>query len=115
MDSRDWIACQSSPNPMARRMRISRSMKDQMTAIFNAAIGMACLQDKDYAGAAQHLRITVDANPTDFSVVYPLGAGLPGDDSAGLSEWDLVCGAGGGGGSGRRRRRELKSTRARNT
>ena len=46
--------------------------KDQMTAIFNAAIGMACLQDKDNACASQHLRVTVDANPTDFSVVYPL-------------------------------------------
>jgi hypothetical protein len=46
--------------------------KDQMTAIFNAAIGMACLQDKDNTCASQHLRVTVDANPTDFSVVYPL-------------------------------------------
>ncbi|MGC1644686.1 MAG: hypothetical protein WA741_02560 [Candidatus Sulfotelmatobacter sp.] len=46
--------------------------KDQMSAIFHAAIGMACLQDKDNACAAQNLRTTVDANPTDFSVVYPL-------------------------------------------
>jgi hypothetical protein len=49
-----------------------KKQTDQMTAIFNAAIGMACLQDKDNACASQHLRITVDANPTDFSVVYPL-------------------------------------------
>jgi hypothetical protein len=47
-------------------------MKDQMTGIFNASIGMACLQDKDYACATKSLRATVDANPTDFSVVYPL-------------------------------------------
>jgi len=47
-------------------------MKDQMTGIFNAAIGMACLQDKDYTCATKSLRATVDANPTDFSVVYPL-------------------------------------------
>ncbi len=46
--------------------------KDQMNAIFHAAIGMACLQDKDDACASQNLRVTVDANPTDFSVVYPL-------------------------------------------
>src|SRR5579862_6461797 len=46
--------------------------KDQMTAIFNAAIGISDLQDKDYAGAVPALRKTVDANPTDFSVVYPL-------------------------------------------
>ncbi len=47
-------------------------MKDQMTGIFNAAIGIACLQDKDNACAAKSLRATVDANPGDFSVVYPL-------------------------------------------
>jgi tetratricopeptide (TPR) repeat protein len=46
--------------------------KDQMTAIFNAAIGISSLQDKDYATAVPALRKTVDANPTDFSVVYPL-------------------------------------------
>ena len=46
--------------------------KSQMNAIFHAAIGMACLQDKDNACAATNLRVTVDANPTDFSVVYPL-------------------------------------------
>jgi len=47
-------------------------MKDQMTGIFNAAIGISCLQDKDYACAGPALRKTVDANPADFSVVYPM-------------------------------------------
>jgi hypothetical protein len=47
-------------------------MKDQMTGIFSAAIGISDLQDKDYAGAVPALRKTVDGNPTDFSVVYPL-------------------------------------------
>src|ERR1700683_282341 len=46
--------------------------KDQMTAIFNAASGIAALQDKDYTTAVPALRKAVDANPTDFSVVYPL-------------------------------------------
>src|ERR1022692_2335619 len=46
--------------------------KDQMNAIFHAALGIAELQEKDNANAAKDLRITVDANPTDFSVVYPL-------------------------------------------
>jgi hypothetical protein len=46
--------------------------KDQMTGIFNAAIGISALQDKDYAAAVPALRKTVDANPADFSVVYPL-------------------------------------------
>lgn len=47
-------------------------MKDQMTGIFNAGIGIASLQDKDYPTAVKALRITVDSNPADFSVVYPL-------------------------------------------
>jgi tetratricopeptide (TPR) repeat protein len=47
-------------------------MKDQMTAIFRAAIGIACLQDKDYKCATESLKVAADANPTDFSVVYPL-------------------------------------------
>jgi len=46
--------------------------KDQMSGIFNAAIGISALQDKDYAAAIPALRKTVDANPADFSVVYPL-------------------------------------------
>jgi tetratricopeptide (TPR) repeat protein len=46
--------------------------KTQMEGIFHAAIGISCLQDKDYACAVQHLRPAVDANPNDFSVVYPL-------------------------------------------
>jgi hypothetical protein len=49
-----------------------QKMKDQMTGIFNAAIGISCLQDKDNACATKSLRATVDANPADFSVVYPL-------------------------------------------
>ncbi len=47
-------------------------MKDQMTGIFKAAIGLACLQAKDYACASANLRVAADGNPTDFSVVYPL-------------------------------------------
>jgi hypothetical protein len=74
--------------------------KDQMTGIFNAAIGISALQgatdataqhdaaakakddakaaaaqaekDKDYTAAVKALRTTVDANPADFSVVWPL-------------------------------------------
>ncbi len=54
--------------------------KDQMTAIFNAAIGISDLQNKDYAGAVPALRKTVDANPTDFSVVYPLALAYLGQN-----------------------------------
>lgn len=44
----------------------------QMTSIFNSAIGIADLQDKDYADAIKYLKPAVDANANDFSVVYPL-------------------------------------------
>ncbi len=47
-------------------------MKDQMTGIFNAVVGIADLQDKDYTDAVPALRKAVDGNPNDFSVVYPL-------------------------------------------
>ncbi len=44
----------------------------QMEAIFNSAIGVADLQDKDYADSVKYLKPAVDANANDFSVVYPL-------------------------------------------
>jgi hypothetical protein len=50
-----------------------QKMKDQMTGIFDAAIGFAALQDKDYPTAIQYLKPAADSNPTDLSVVYPLG------------------------------------------
>jgi hypothetical protein len=47
-------------------------MKPQMDQIFGSAIGIACYQAKDYKCAADSLKDVVAANPTDFSVVYPL-------------------------------------------
>jgi len=48
-------------------------LKDQMTAIFQSAIGIACFaQDKDYDCAIKNLKPAADANATDFSIVYPL-------------------------------------------
>ncbi len=49
-----------------------KKMTDQMSVVFHAAIGIADLQDKDYAGAITHLRAAVDGSPQDFSIVYPL-------------------------------------------
>jgi tetratricopeptide (TPR) repeat protein len=49
-----------------------QKLKDQMSVIFNAAVGVAAYQDKDYATAAKDLRVAVDATPNDFSLVYPL-------------------------------------------
>jgi tetratricopeptide (TPR) repeat protein len=55
-----------------------QKMKDQMTGIFNAAIGIADLTDKDYDDARKALRVAADANATDFSVVYPLALAYAG-------------------------------------
>jgi TolA-binding protein len=56
-------------------------MKAQMAGIFNAAIGIAKLTDKDYDTARKALRAAVDSNPDsqkDFSIVYPLALAYPG-------------------------------------
>jgi tetratricopeptide (TPR) repeat protein len=58
-----------------------QKMKDQMTGIFNAAIGIAALTDKDYDTARKTLRAAVDSSPDsqkDFSVVYPLALAYAG-------------------------------------
>src|SRR3984957_3831982 len=58
-----------------------QKMKDQMTGIFNAAIGIAALTDKDYATARTALRAAVDSSPDtqkDFSIVYPLALAYAG-------------------------------------
>jgi hypothetical protein len=49
-----------------------QKLKDQMSVIFNAAVGVSAYQDKNYADAAKALRVAVDATPNDFSLVYPL-------------------------------------------
>ncbi len=47
-------------------------MKPQMDSIFHSAIGIAACQNKDYPTCITELKPVADANPTDFSVVYPL-------------------------------------------
>ena len=47
-------------------------MKKQMTSIFQSAIGIAECQNKNYPACITGLKQVVEANPTDFSVVYPL-------------------------------------------
>lgn len=46
--------------------------KTQMEGIFHSAIGIEDVQTKDYPGAIENLKPAADANPQDFSVVYPL-------------------------------------------
>ncbi len=58
-----------------------QKMKDQMTGVFNAAIGIAEITDKDYDDARKSLRAAVDSSPDfqkDFSVVYPLALAYAG-------------------------------------
>ena len=47
-------------------------LKRQMSGIFNAAVGVAALQKKDYPNATKALRAAAEVTPTDFSIVYPL-------------------------------------------
>ncbi len=56
-------------------------MKSEMTGVFNAALGLAALQDNDYDGARKYLRAAVDSTPDfqkDFSIVYPLALAYAG-------------------------------------
>jgi hypothetical protein len=62
-----------------------QKMKGQMTGIFNAAVGIAALTDKDYDTARKALRSAVDSSPDsqkDFSVVYPLALAYAGPTPA---------------------------------
>src|ERR1700678_4508637 len=55
-----------------------QKMKDQMTDIFDAAIGIADLTAKDYDDARKALRIAAHGTPTGFSVVYRLALAYAG-------------------------------------
>jgi tetratricopeptide (TPR) repeat protein len=62
-----------------------QKMKDQMSGVFNAAIGIAALTDKNYPDARKALRAAVDSSPDsqkDFSVVYPLALAYAGPTPA---------------------------------
>ena len=49
-----------------------KKMQPQMDSIFHSAIGIADCQSKDFKGCIDELKPAADANPTDFSVIYPL-------------------------------------------
>ena len=66
-------------------------MKGQMTGIFNSAVGISALTDKDYDTARKTLREAVESSPDsqkDFSLVYPLALaylqGTPQDSINGI-------------------------------
>jgi tetratricopeptide (TPR) repeat protein len=49
-----------------------KKMQPQMDPIFKSAEGIADLTAKDYNDAITELKAAADANPTDFTIVYPL-------------------------------------------
>jgi tetratricopeptide (TPR) repeat protein len=52
-----------------------QKMKDQMTGVFNSALGVAALNDGDFDTARKDLRAALDSNPDsqkDFALVYAL-------------------------------------------
>ena len=56
-------------------------MKNQMTGIFDAAVGISDLTGKDFDGARKALRAAADSTPDeqkDFSVVWPLALAYAG-------------------------------------
>ena len=58
-------------------------MKGQMTPVFESAIGMKELQDKDNAAAVKDLRAAVDSTPDtqkDFGLVWPLALAYLGEN-----------------------------------
>jgi hypothetical protein len=65
-------ALQTFNKPEGMQPQEYENLKKQMSGIFNAAIGVAALQKKDYPTATKALRAAAEVSPTDFSIVYPL-------------------------------------------
>jgi len=52
-----------------------QKMKDQMTGVFNAALGLAALADHDYDTARKDLKTAIDSSPEaqkDFTLIYAM-------------------------------------------
>ncbi len=65
-------ALQTFSKPEGMQQQEYDNLKKQMGGIFNAGIGVAALQKKDYPNATKSLRAAAEVSPTDFSIVYPL-------------------------------------------
>jgi tetratricopeptide (TPR) repeat protein len=50
------------------------TLKQQLAGIFHRGVGLASLNDKDFATAATHLHAAVESAPNDVTVVYPLSS-----------------------------------------
>jgi len=65
-------AMQTAPKPDGMSQADFDKLKTASGAIFNGALGLAALQNKDYATAQQRLQDAVNANPANLRDVYPL-------------------------------------------
>ena len=50
------------------------TLKQQLAGIFHRGIGLAALNDKDYANAVIHLRAAAESAPNDVTLIYPLSS-----------------------------------------
>jgi hypothetical protein len=50
------------------------TLKQQLGGIFNRGVGLAALNDKDFANSATHLRTAAESAPNDVTVIYPLSS-----------------------------------------
>jgi hypothetical protein len=71
--ARGLEALKTAPKPEGMSDADFDKQKKQMSVIFNGAVGMAALQNKDYAHAQEALRATAEGDPNDIQNVYPLG------------------------------------------
>ena len=62
----------TAPKPATLTQQQWDDLKKKATPIFEAGMGDAALNNKDYAGAQQHLKAAVEAQPEDTVTVYHL-------------------------------------------
>ncbi len=65
-------ALQSKPKPEGMSDPDYQKLTTTLSGIFNGALGISALQNKDYATAQQDLRKAAEVSPNDYSLVYPL-------------------------------------------
>src|SRR5579864_1710030 len=65
-------AIASAPKPDGMSDADWTKLKDQVGGIFNGAVGLSALQNKDFKSAEEHLRAAVNQNPSNLTDVYPL-------------------------------------------
>ena len=65
-------AMESRPKPAGMSDADYERLRTQLTGIFNGAVGINALQNKDYPTAQKDLRTAVGVTPNDYSLVYPL-------------------------------------------